>query len=231
MDHAHPPAPIEGQYDRLLLVRDLPSSAQLDALPVADESSEHVTAALEADFRTCGAPLVLKEDNGSALRAETVKALCERYGVLMLFSPPRLPSYNGACEAGVGSIKTRSHHEAARHARPGLWTSNDVEAGRLEANETARPWGPMGPTPQEVWEKRPPITDLERRMFLTSYKAYAWAERERQGVDPNAVLDHFQQARIDRAAITRALVEHGYLEFRRRRVTPPILRTKQCKIA
>jgi hypothetical protein len=230
MDHAHPPVPIEGQYDRLLLVRDLPSSEQLEALPVEGEEAAPVEATLEAGFRNYGPPLVVKSDNGP-FRAESIKDLCEQYGVKPLFSPPALPSYNGACEAGVGSIKTRSHHEAVRHDRAGLWTCNDVEAARCEANETARPWGQDGPTPAEVWTKRVPITDLERRMFQTSYKAYARAERLRRGIDPNAVLDHFLQARIDRVAIGRALVEHGYLEFRRRRVTPPILRTKQCKIA
>ena len=56
-------------------------------------------------------------------------------------SPPRTPRYNGSAEAGNGAVKTPSHHEAARHGRIGCWTSDDLEAVRLQANLTARPWG------------------------------------------------------------------------------------------
>ncbi len=121
--------------------------------------------------------------------------------------------------------------EAARHDRPGLWTSDDVEAARCQANQTARPWGWLGPTPEEVFEKRVPISDAERRMFLASYEAYATSERQARGFDPHAELDHYQHASIDRVAIVRALVEHGYLQFRRRRVTPPFVRKRVLKIA
>lgn len=231
MDHAQPPCDIEGRYDRLLLERDLASSMQLGALPVVGEAAAPVVASLKAHFRWYGIPLVLKSDNGSPLRSEEVKALCREYGVLMLFSPPATPSYNGACEAGVGSIKTRVHHRSSARDRPGIWTTDDIEAARLEANATSRPWGESGPTPDEVWQKRVPITDIERRMFLASYEAYARDERQARGLDPHAVLDHYMQAKIDRVAIVRALIEHDCLEFRRKRVAPPILRTKQCKIA
>ena len=121
--------------------------------------------------------------------------------------------------------------EAARHDRPGTWTLDDVEAARCQANETARPWGWRGPTPDDVFEKKIPISDEERRMFISSYEAYARCERLAQGLDPDAELDHYQQAAIDRVAIVRALIEHGYLQIRRRRVTPPFVRRKLRKIA
>src|SRR5207249_4739231 len=184
MDHAHPPAPIEGVYDRLLLQRDLAAQNQLVALPVADERAHTVAEHLEAEIRWHGAPLVVKNDNGSAYRAETVKTLLREHNVLQLFSPPATPSYNGSCEAGVGSIKTRARHESSRQGRPGQWTCDDVEAARLQANETGRPWGWTGPTPQQVFEKRVPITEDERRMFLTSYEVYAENERKQRGYDP-----------------------------------------------
>ena len=34
--------------------------------------------------------------------------------VSQLFSPPRRPQYNGAIEAGQGSLQTRAHWDAAR---------------------------------------------------------------------------------------------------------------------
>jgi transposase-like protein len=231
MDHAQPRQPVDGAYNRLLLNRDLSSYEQLAALPVVDETAEPVRDSLDGLFGEFGAPLVVKSDNGPPYRSDVVKGLCRANGVAMLFSPPATPSYNGACEAGVGSIKTRTHHEAARHGRARLWTCDDVEAARLEANETARPWGLNGPTPDELWQQRSPITAEERRMFLASCEAYALCERDARGISRGAPLEHYQQAAIDRVAIVRALVEHGYLQFRRRRLHPPVLRTKQCRIS
>jgi hypothetical protein len=71
------------------------------------------------------------------------------WGTLQLLSPPGTPEYNGTCEAGIGSLKTRTHHEAARNDRPGEWTCDDVEGARMMDNETGRPWGVNGLTPKE----------------------------------------------------------------------------------
>jgi len=190
-----------------------------------------VVRALASHFRWHGTPLIVKNDNGSAYRAQMTKDLLRRHGVLQLFSPPRTPQYNGACEAGVGSIATRAHHHAAFFDRPGQWTADDVEAARRQANETARPWGWLGPSPLTVWEAKTPIGEEERRLFRASYEEYAQQERCMRQIDPQAKLDHWQQASIDRVAISRALVTHGYLEFRRRRVAPPITRQKVANIS
>ena len=93
------------------------------------------------------------------------------WGVWQLFSPPRMPRYNGACEAGIGSMKARSHHQAARQGRPGAWTCDDAEAGRLQANETARPWGLHGPTPGQAWQRREPIGPEHRAAFAATVRA------------------------------------------------------------
>ena len=230
MDHETPPSAIDGVWPRLLLDRDLASSMQIGALPVPGEDAEGVITALESHFRWHGAPLVVKDDNGPAYRSKKVKKFLRSHGVLPLFSPPRTPQYNGACEAGVGSIAARAHHHAAYCGRPGEWTADDVEAARRQANETARPWGWRGATPQEVWESRTPIGEAERRLFLASYEAYAQEERRVRTIDPQAELSHWQQASIDRVAISRALVEHGYLEYRRRLVAPPITRKRAVNI-
>jgi len=79
------------------------------------------------------------------LIAEAFQEFPDRWQVFALLSPPRLPRYNGAVEAGNGSVKTRVRQEAARHGRIGCWTSDDLEAARLQANLTARPWGEWCP--------------------------------------------------------------------------------------
>jgi hypothetical protein len=46
-----------------------------------------------------------------------------------------------------------------------------------------------------------------------------------------AVLSHHEQSWIQRQAIRRALGEHGYLLFSRRRIPPPIRRRKVTKLS
>lgn len=62
-------------------------------------------------------------------------------GRAFLLSPLGMLTYNGSCEAGIGLSKTRAHHPAAGHGRPGGWGGDDVEAARAQANETARTRG------------------------------------------------------------------------------------------
>jgi hypothetical protein len=213
VDFAEPPRPIEGCYGRLLAVRDLASGCQLAWLPVVDETAATAAAALEGLFREHGAPLVLKSDNGSALIAEGFAALLAAWGVWQLFSPPRMPRYNGSCEAGIGSMKTRSHHQAAGAGRPGAWTCDDAEAARQQANQTARPWGVCGPTPGEVWQGRRPVGGEERAAFgetVRRLEREAWQE---QGYPAEGPLGRPEQAAVFRTALRRALVAHGLLRF------------------
>jgi len=107
--------------------------------------------------------------------ADSTRELVKKWGVFLLLSPPHCPSYNGSIEAGICSLQAeaceaagaapnmaRTDHHAARNGRPGEWSCEDIEAARLEANETARPWGSKGPLPDEVWRSRTPITEEER---------------------------------------------------------------------
>jgi transposase InsO family protein len=222
MDFTDAPRPIEGLYPRMLLVRDLASGQTLLALPCEDETAWTAVAALKSLFLEHGAPLVLKADNGSAFIAHTMKALCFSFGVTLLYSPTYYPAYNGACEAGVGAIKTRVHHLAARAGRPGEWTLDDVEGARLQANETGRPLGASGPVPEERWNARRPIGDLERDLFLEDVARNLDTEQSLRGFTSEREPDPVERASCDRAAIARTLGEHGLLEFRTRRVTPPI---------
>jgi transposase InsO family protein len=168
MDYALPPLPLEEGYSALLAVRDLASGQQLLWLPVAEATAATTVDALLWLFTLYGAPLVLKMDNGSPFVAAATRALLAQWQVQALWSPPRRPQYNGAIEAGIGSLKGRTHYQAARGGHAGQWTLADAEAARAEANTLGRPWGAHGPTPAERWQGRQPLTAAERSAFAAS---------------------------------------------------------------
>jgi transposase len=214
IDFAEPPLPVDGCYKYLFAVRDLASGMQLLWLPVRDESARTAIAALAMLFRQHGPPLVLKSDNGSAFIAKETQRLLDEWRVWHLRSPPEWPEYNGACEAGIGSMKTRTHHESSRLGHPGEWTCEDVEAARLQANETARPGGLHGPTPVEAWRQHRRISAKERMVFakiVNRHEQEALAGQHDSG----------QLATIRRAAIGHALAAGGLLEYRRERQVAP----------
>jgi len=226
VDYAEPPLPIEGQYRYLLAVRDLASGQQLAWLPVERPDATTACHLLKALFRQHGAPLVLKADNGSPFHGAEAQQLLQQENVVPLFSPVRTPRYNGACEAGIGSMKTRTHLESARHDHPGEWTCDDCEAARLQANELARPWGAHQPTPDQAWAERTGITLEERTAFRAAVQEEEIQVRSEQGYQANAALRYHAQAAVHRMAIRRTLVAFGLLTLLRRRITLPI-KTKQ----
>ncbi len=218
MDFTQPPTPIEDMYVKILVVRDLSSGKTLLSLPVDAETSKSVRDALVALFLEHGVPLVIKSDNGSPFVAEDTQKLLEQWRVMQLLSPPGTPEYNGACEAGIGGLKTRAHHESARNDRPGEWTCDDVEAARLMANQTGRPWGAAGLTPDQAWSHRRPIDQEDRQIFGELVADFAEEARAEQGYLPGIDLGHAARAAVHRVAISRALVALGILEVRRRRI-------------
>jgi transposase InsO family protein len=230
-DFAEPPCRVDGVYGRLHVVRDLASSEQLLALPTEAEDASGACAAVEALFRWHGAPLVLKHDNGSAFVSEEMRELASRWGVLLLFSPPGTPSYNGSIEAGIGGLKARAHHHCARNDRTGQWSCDDVEAARLEGNATARSTGLAGPTPDTLWSRRQSISTEDRAAFRLAYELHAARHRAERGVLPGIELPPRVRACVDRVAISRALIERGYLLVRRRRIPQPITRRLWSKIS
>jgi hypothetical protein len=132
---------------------------------------------------------------------------------LPLFSPPRTPRYNGSCEAGIGSMKARTHHHSTGRGFPGEWTCDDAEAARRGANETARPWGVHGPTPAEAWAGRRRVEAAERAAFGEAVRRRALEARGAQGHPPDGRLDRTAEAAVNRVAIRDALVAGGLLRF------------------
>lgn len=211
MDFAEPPEPVDGLYTCLLAVRDLASGYQLAWLPVVDETARTAVAVLRLLFHQHGAPLVIKSDNGSAFIGKLSARFLEEWRVWHLRSPPEYPEYNGACEAGIGSMKTRTFHAAARHGRNSTWGCDDTEAARLQANQTARPWGATGPTPESVWQGRAAIKAEDRRAFtrcLARLKKLVWREHGHLVGDR---LGPAAQTAVDRTAVQRVLLALGHL--------------------
>jgi transposase InsO family protein len=238
MDFTQLPVPIDGLYPYVLAVRDLASGQQLLAQPAVDVGAEGVRFALDGLFAGYGVPLVLKMDNGSAFRAGATQDYLRQQGVTSLFSPPRTPRYNGAIEAGIGSLKMRMQRLAAHHGHPGVWTWDDQEAARLEANATARPRGPAGPTPDQAWAARCPV-NVEARLVFQATVAYyrqeelALATGEGPGAVPGTDWESLwaqpEIAGEDRQAVRRTLEACGYLVFSRRRICLPIPGKKTAK--
>jgi hypothetical protein len=139
-----------------------------------------------------------------------------------LFSPPRTPRYNASIEAGIGSLTSRTEQAAARRGHPGAWTYGDVVLARREANPTSGPHRIQGPSPEELWSTRTTIPPTERERFG---QTVAWTrkrlEQEWHGRADGPELA-MEQRTLNREAIRRALVAHGYLHYTRRRIPPRI---------
>ncbi len=156
--------------------------------------------------------------------------LLEELRVINLLSPPYWPRYNGACESGVGTLKGYTHHQAALCDRPGRWTCDDLEAARLRANELSRPRGEDGPTPDALWQSRQTIPIELREWFVETVAVHLKHVEEEFGVAPGTELEKQDRAAMVRLAITRALDDMGYLEFRRKRISTPNTWRKLSKI-
>ncbi len=218
-DFTRPKAGLWQGKDRLFLVRDLGSGAQLAAVACRGEKTKTVCAALLALITLFGAPLILKKDNAGAFRSEQTAALLEEHGITPLTSPPYTPAYNGACERSGGNFKRRVQHIAQMEGHPRIWLPQNLDDALLVANTTARPWGATGPTPAEALEDRRPITRQERTAFAHDLKIETDAAlktfKERNARMPTCI----ERASIDRSATQRTLCKHGYLQFRRGRLS------------
>jgi transposase InsO family protein len=216
IDFTGPLPAIEDHCPYILAVRDLASGRQLLWLPTEAATGRVATDALAGLFALHGAPLVVKCDNGSPFTSGTLRQLNHDAGVEMLFSPPGMPRYNGAIEAGIGSLKTRTEQHAARHGRPGEWLFDDLAAATHEANAVARAGGASA---DATWASRTKISAEERTLFR------AEVNRQLTALDANPETDLSASAR-ERHSIRRALEGLGYLTYTRRRLPLPITSKK-----
>ena len=217
MDFTTAPRPVDGIYPHLLAVRDLASGQQLLWRPVEHQDAGAVIEALTMLFILHGAPLVLKSDNGSAFLDEGLQRILGRWGVLPLYSPPHSPWYNGSIESSIGSLKKRTEHHACQAGHAGVWTSADVMAARLEANQS-RPRRLHGATAAQTWALRVPLAPELRTRFAATVEGGRVAARRELDLPASGELSRTQRAAVDRRAIRRAFVAHDLLLFRRRRI-------------
>lgn len=231
MDFTEAPDPIDGDQPYIFAVRDLASGMQLLSLPTRDQTAQTVMDALACLFVEHGPPLVMKSDNGSGFKAHSVRDLLDERDVKLLASPPRTPCYNGACEAGIGSIKRRSHEKSSARGEPGHWTSDDVEAARLQANATSRPHGDNNPTPLEAWHVRQPIHMDQRQAFSHDVHKTMLEVKRDWLYTPDEEIGPATRDRLERESLRRVLVARGYLVVRRRRITLPLKRLKAARIS
>jgi transposase InsO family protein len=228
MDHSQPPRPIDGYYKEVFAVRDLASGMQLAWTPVADASADEAWPILETLVLQHGAPLVLKSDNGSAFISKCFSAWLDRWQIVPLFSPVRMPRYNGACEAGIGAARCRTQDLAARQGRYLDWSANDLYSAQRWANEFHYPHGLAAGTPAGRFAARRPI-ELAERDALRSIVVKYEDELNAAYMAGNALTDKLKAVH-HRRAVRHALVEQGYLDITRRSIPQPIRSAKCAKI-
>jgi putative transposase len=220
MDFSEALQPVDAIYPYIFAVRDLASHQQLAWEPVVDEKAETVIPILSRLFAEHGRPLVLKSDNGSAFIAEMTQASMLEAVVSQLFSPARRPQYNGALERSNSTNKIYTQQHAAFEGHPYRWTSEDLEHARQLANTISRPSGPTGPTPEEAWHQRSPITDDQRQAFQQTLGKARIKAASDLGLDLEDDLSVADRARLDRLALSRTLEELGYLTKKQVRRPP-----------
>ena len=220
-DHSKSPLPVDGCYEDVLAVRDLASGLQLAWLPVPDVGAETTLRILKTLFLQHGPPLVLKSDNGPAFISGDYPDLLKDFAIVPLRSPPITPRYNGSCEAGINSMKTRT----MGLARDALWTADDLEAARLQANELRC----GGPSPQQLWAERQPITREDRDQLAQAIEEQTRQQIQKHQLTPTEAQT--QQQVIHRRAVRQVLIELGLLTVTWRSVSQPFNAQKLARIS
>ena len=180
-------------------------------------------------MRQYGAPLVLKSDNGSAFISQEFQTWLADWGIVPLFSPVRMPRYNGACEAGIGGAKRRTEYSAVRNDRLLDWTSDDLYAAQHWANHAHYPQGLAHGTPAERFAARTPLTENERDT-IGAAAVQCTSNLGHLACTGDAPMADILRSVHHRQAVRNALVEHGYLTITRRSIPQPIRSAKCARI-
>jgi hypothetical protein len=162
--------------------------------------ADHVAAVLDLDFRTHGAPLVLRDDCARCHTAPAVMSVLEQHRVALLQGPTYYAQYYGQHER-----QNREHRDWLAWVER---TSDDMTA-ELERMKTAVNERWLRPTlnwrsAAQLWQTRR-CFDNERASFLDEVSERA-ARLQRDGHDHRLAM---------RLAIEQALSKRGYL-----RITP-----------
>jgi transposase InsO family protein len=211
MDHSEATQLIDGQYEQIFAVRDLASHRQLAWRGVTSTGAAEACEILEELFARHGPPLVMKSDNGSAFIAEVMQELLRRHRVTPLLSPKRRPQYNGALERANSTHKVYTHQHAVADGHPRYWTAKDLDAARDLANTVTRPWGHQGPSPDQAWQQREPITGQQRNEFARELESQRDVACTELGFPARENRTPIQQDRIERLAISQTLERLGYV--------------------
>jgi len=222
MDHTEPPAPVDRVHRTIFSVRDLGSGTQLSWQSQRGQTALEVARVLEDLFDLHGAPLVLKSDNGSAFISEEVLEVCKRWGVRQLFSPPRLPGYNGAVESAIRWLKERTDHAAARRGEAGFWSGEDLHVAMEQTNELPKDAERDGTPRRVVFSGRAPVSPELRTALARRLTYERECERRLRKLAPGAEEGRVERAQIERKAMSRALVALGVLTIKTRRVSPTL---------
>lgn len=91
---------------QVLTVRDMGSKYRLPSL-TGRLTGDRIAAWLEGLFERFGPPLIIKRDNGSALKCAEVDKVIGRWRVIPLDSPVHYPQYNGSVEQSQGELQKR----------------------------------------------------------------------------------------------------------------------------
>ncbi len=221
-DFTKPKAKLPGKNRLLFVVRDLASGYRLAAVPCKGERAQVACDTLRALFAAHGAPLVLKHDNGPGFRAHATQRLLEEHEVQSLASPVYRPQYNGSVERSLGWTKVRTEHLAQLAGHAGVWTQENIEQARAQANATLRPWGARGPTPHAAFHGRRPITPDERQAFKETMHALLQQELMTRMDERGRIITSTPYEVMRRRSIMRALITCGYLKIRRGRNSTPV---------
>ena len=229
IDHSQPPRPINGCFSQILAVRDLASGMQLAWTPVADATVAEALPVLEALVLQHSPPLVVKSDNGSAFISQRFAEWLSAWQIVPMFSPVRMPHYNGACEAGIGGMKRRTEFIAARHDRLLDWTCDDLFAALEWANQDHYPHGLVVGTAANRFASRPTLGEAERNTFRATVVQFE-QELYAAACTSGDVLTDKLRAVYHRRALRRAVVERDYLSITRRSIPQPIQSAKCARI-
>jgi transposase InsO family protein len=226
IDHSDPPMPVDGGYAAILALRDLASGFQIAWLSVVDQTAEATVAALAPIINYYGAPLVIKSDNGSAFKSDAFARLLSEHEIIHLRSPARTPRYNGSCEAGIGAMKVRTEHFAARAGHISQWRSADLNRAIAQANNIHRSETDPHRSAADRWAERTATTSQQRaelKHLIAAHRAVL--------IEASAEFESpCNESSITRKAISQALVDLELLSFNRRRIHPPLNSSRLAKI-